>query len=50
MMNGLGFMKVPTPLLTGRVGIVGVGLTAVDIAELAVREYGASVIMPKGDL
>lgn len=41
----LGYASSPPPPLEGRVGIVGAGLTAVDVAELAVHEYGAKPIL-----
>ncbi len=41
----VGYQGVEPPPLTGRVAVVGAGLTAVDVAELAVKEYGASVVM-----
>uniref|UniRef100_A0A7C4BAQ8 Glutamate synthase n=1 Tax=Thermofilum pendens TaxID=2269 RepID=A0A7C4BAQ8_THEPE len=45
MKNKLGYTETQVPPLTGRVAIVGAGLTAVDVAELAVKEYGAEVVM-----
>jgi glutamate synthase (NADPH/NADH) small chain len=45
MKSKLGYSEAQAPPLTGRVAIVGAGLTAVDVAELAVKEYGAEVVM-----
>jgi glutamate synthase (NADPH/NADH) small chain len=45
MKSKLGYSEAHAPPLTGRVAIVGAGLTAVDVAELAVKEYGAEVVM-----
>jgi glutamate synthase (NADPH/NADH) small chain len=45
MKSKLGYSEAHAPPLTGRVAIVGAGLTAVDVAELAVKEYGAEVAM-----
>lgn len=41
----LGYRKDEPPRLEGDVGIVGAGLTAVDICELAVYEYGARPVI-----
>lgn len=41
----VGYAAVEPPPLTGRVAVVGAGLTAVDVAELAVKEYGANVVL-----
>ncbi|WP_288006790.1 FAD-dependent oxidoreductase [Thermofilum sp.] len=41
----LGYVKTEPPELRGRVGVVGAGLTAVDVAELAVHEYGAKPVL-----
>ncbi|UNQ73372.1 FAD-dependent oxidoreductase [Infirmifilum sp. NZ] len=40
-----GYQAVEPPPLTGKVAVVGTGLTAVDIAEVAVKEYGANIVM-----
>ncbi|MEZ0346343.1 MAG: FAD-dependent oxidoreductase [Infirmifilum sp.] len=45
MKNMLGYSSPPPPSLSGNVAVVGAGLTAVDIAELAAKEYGASVTL-----
>jgi len=37
----LKYEKTPPPSLDGKVGVIGAGLTAADICELAVKEYGA---------
>jgi glutamate synthase (NADPH/NADH) small chain len=41
----LGYVKASPPELRGRVGVVGAGLTAVDVAELAALEYGAKPVL-----